>query len=207
LKTVADRVWFAKNSRRLQMRSDNSIGVFVAWIEGDVFVRVIGRGTHQNAEPVRQFGRECMENACQCFHVDLAQCAGMDSTFLGVLAGLGLKLRARGQNGGLHLFNADNHNLQSCQSLGLDQLARLESGPRDAGACPLPPESLFRKLPDTDLTALNKPRDKEGTTRLMLEAHEDLCRADERNEGKFKDVKQFLREEVRRNAGNPTKES
>jgi len=41
----------------------------------------------------------------------------------------------------------------------------------------------------------------------MLEAHEDLCRADERNEGKFKDVKQFLREEVARTAGNPTKES
>ncbi len=189
------------------MRSDNCSGVFVAWTEGDVFVRVIGRGAYQNAEPVRQFGKEWMEKACQRFHVDLAQCTGMDSTFLGVLAGLGLKLRARGLNGGLHLFNAGSHNLQSCQALGLDRLARLESGPPDAGTCPLPPASVFRRLPDTDLTAGNKPRDKEGTTRLMLEAHEDLCRADERNEGKFKDVKQFLREEVARTAGNPTKES
>jgi len=189
------------------MRNDNSSGVFVAWTESDVFVQVIGRGTYQNAEPVRQFGKDWMEKACQRFHVDLAQCAGMDSTFLGVLAGLGLKLRAHGQSGGLHLFNAGDHNLQSCQSLGLDQLARLEYGPPDAGTCPLPPESVFRKLPDTDLTALNKPRDKAGTTRLMLEAHEDLCRVDERNEGKFRDVKQFLREEVARKCGNPTKES
>ena len=189
------------------MRSEKSSGVFVACTEEDVFVRVIGRGTYQNAEPVRQFGKEWLEKACQCFHVDLAQCTGMDSTFLGVLAGLGLKLRARGQNGGLHLFNTGSHNLQSCQSLGLDQLARLESGPPDAGACPLPPESAFRKLPDSDLTALNKPRDKEGTTRLMLEAHEDLCRADERNEEKFRDVKQFLREEAARKAGNQTNAS
>src|SRR5688572_14316975 len=107
------------------MRNDDSSGVFVASAEGDVFVQVIGRGTYRNAEPVRQFGKEWMEKACRCFYVDLAQCAGMDSTFLGVLAGLGLKLRARGHNGGLRLFNAGNHNLQSCQSLGLDQLARL----------------------------------------------------------------------------------
>ena len=188
------------------MRNDNSNGVFVAWTERDAFVQVIGRGTYQNAEPVRQFGKERLEKGCQCFHVDLAECAGMDSTFLGVLAGLGLKLRARGQKGGLHLFNAGKHNLQSCQSLGLDQLARLESGPPEAGACPLPPESVFRKLPETDLTALNKPKDKAGTTRLMLEAHEDLCRADERNEAKFKDVKQFLRAEIVRKSDNPTKE-
>jgi hypothetical protein len=55
-----------------------------------------------------------------------------------------------------------------------------------------------RHLPDTDLTALNQGRDKEATTRLMLEAREDLCRADERTDGKFKDVKQYLREEVAR---------
>ena len=189
------------------MQSDNSSGVFAAWTARDVFVRVIGRGTYQNAESVRQFGKQWLERSCHCFHIDLAQCAGMDSTFLGVLAGLGLKLRARGQPGGLHLFNAGNHNLQSCQSLGLDQLARLESGSPDAGACPFPPESAFRELPDTDLTALKKPRDKEGTTRLMLEAHEELCRADERNEAKFRDVKQFLREEVARKAGNSTNES
>ncbi len=182
------------------MRGDNSNGVFVACAEGGVFLRVVGRGTYQNAQPVRQFGKEWLEKSCPCFHVDLGQCAGMDSTFLGVLAGLGLKLRARGQRDGLHLFNAGNHNLQSCRALGLDQLARLESGSPDAAVNPFPPEAAFRKLPDTDLTALNRPKDKEGTTRLMLEAHEDLCRADERNEVKFRDVKQFLREEIDRKA-------
>jgi anti-anti-sigma regulatory factor len=187
------------------MRKDNSSGVFVARTEREVFVRVIGRGTYQNAQPLRQFGKERLE-ACRCFHVDLAQCAGMDSTFLGVLAGLGLKLRASGQQTGLHLFNASSRDLQSCRSLGLDQLARIESGPPGSWPCQIPAESEFRQLPDTDLTALSKGSDKEATTRVMLEAHEDLCRADERNEAKFKDVKQLLREEVARTAREPTKE-
>jgi hypothetical protein len=30
----------------------------------------------------------------------------------------------------------------------------------------------------------------------MLEAHENLCTADERNESKFKDVKQCLRDQL-----------
>ena len=187
-----------------QMRSDESSGIFVACADHDVFVRVIGRGTYQNAQPVRQFGKDWMEKSCPCFHFDLAECAGMDSTFLGVLAGLGLKLRARGQTGGLHFFNADKRILQSCQSLGLDQLACMESGAPDAAACRFPPESEFLELPDTDLAALTKTRDKEATSRLMLEAHEDLCRADGRNEEKFRDVKQLLREEVAR---NPSKET
>src|ERR1043166_8191652 len=135
------------------MRSDNSSGVFVAWTGGDVFVRVVGRGAYQNAEPVRQFGKEWLEKACRCFHVDLAECTGMDSTFLGVLAGLGLKLRARGLNDGLHLFNAGSHNLQSGQSLGVNLLARVDSGPADAVTSPVPPALSFRRLPDTDLTA------------------------------------------------------
>jgi len=41
----------------------------------------------------------------------------------------------------------------------------------------------------------------------MLEGMKILYRADERNEGKFRDVKQFLLEEVARKARNPTKES
>jgi len=186
--------------------SDSSNGVFVAAREGDIFIRVIGRGTYQNAQPVREFGKEWMEQGWKRFHVDLAQCQGMDSTFLGVLAGFGLKLRARGQDASLHLFNTSTRNLQSCQSLGLDRLARMEPGPPDASACSVPPETEFRKLPDTDLTGLARPADKVGTTRLMLEAHEDLCRADERNEAKFKDVKQFLRDEVARKTGNKTEE-
>jgi len=177
--------------------SEGSSGIFVACTERGAFVRVMGRGTYRNAEPLRQFGQEAIGRGGRRIFLDLAHCQGMDSTFLGVLAGFGLKLRQLGRNDGLHLMNAGERNLQLCQSLGLDRLARIEAGAPTASE-----ETLeFRMLPDTDLTALNKPADQAGTASVMLEAHEDLCRADERNEAKFKDVKKLLREEITRKAG------
>jgi anti-anti-sigma regulatory factor len=181
--------------------AEDSSGIFVAESGHRVFVRIVGRGTYRNAQPLRQFGQETIATRGKTLHVDLSRCQGMDSTFLGVLAGFGLKFRKLGRNDSLHLFNAGERNLQLCQSLGLDGLARIESGTPTAIAEVAPPGSEFRVLPDSDLSALTKAADKDGTASLMLEAHEDLCSADERNEEKFRDVKRLLREEIDRKAG------
>src|SRR5207253_10559269 len=72
----------------------DSNGIFVARNERGAFVRVVGRGTFQNAQCLRQFGLEAIEEGCPAISLDLSGCKAMDSTFLGVLAGFGLKLRA-----------------------------------------------------------------------------------------------------------------
>lgn len=178
--------------------SESSNGIFVSHSATEAFARVVGRGNYQNAQPFRQWVQEQVVRGCQCLHVDLSQCQAMDSTFLGLLAGFGLKQRQTGGNEPLHLFNAGDRHLKSCQSLGLDRLARIDPGLPENPALQPPPESEFRALPNTDLTTLRKPADAAETARVMLEAHEDLCQADERNEPKFKDVKQLLREEIAR---------
>jgi anti-anti-sigma regulatory factor len=170
----------------------DSNGIFVARNDRGAFVRVVGRGTFQNAQCLRQFGMQAIEQGCPAISLDLCGCKAMDSTFLGVLAGFGLKLRALGREDGLHLFNTCGHTLESCQTLGLDRLAQLESGPPNGAEVQPPPGSGFRKLPDSDLSAA-KNKDKSSTAAVMLEAHEDLCRCDGRNEAKFKDVKKLLR--------------
>jgi hypothetical protein len=109
-----------------------------------------------------------------------------------------LKRRDADGQRALHLFNAGDRHLKSCQSLGLDRLARIDLMQPDDPAFLPPLDSEFCQLPDTDLTALKKPADSLGAAQVMLEAHEDLCATDERNEPKFKDVKQFLREEIGR---------
>ena len=183
--------------------SENLSGIFVCARGGDAFVRVMGRGSHQNAQPFRQWLQAQIGADCRCLHVDLSQCQGMDSTFLGLLAGFGLKRRAAGGQGALHLFNAGDRHLKSCQSLGLDRLARIDPMRPDDPAFHPPLDSEYCQLPDTDLIALKKPADSFGTAQVMLEAHEDLCATDERNEPKFKDVKQFLREEIARKSEDP----
>ena len=88
-------------------------------------------------------------------------------------------------------------------TVGLDRMARIDATQPDEPAFQPPPESEFSQLPNTDLTAPKKSDDPLTSARIMLEAHEDLCSADERNEAKFEDVKQLLREDIARKSGGP----
>lgn len=170
--------------------SDAGNGIYAASTDKRVFVRVVGRGCYLNSQPLRQYLMELMEGR-KDFYVDLGQCQSMDSTFLGVLAGFALKLR---DNGRLHLIKVSERNLESIRNLGLDQLAPVETGESLPAGVEEPAE--FEKLCSADATTLPKTVNKKEISSVMLEAHEDLCRAHEPNEAKFKDVKKFLREEV-----------
>ena len=180
--------------------SEGCNGIFVVTAGKEVFIRVVGRGTFQNSQPLRQHGNEMIQNDFQEFYIDLARCQGMDSTFLGVLAGFGITLRQGGQIGHLHILNADQRNLHSLSTLGLDRLLQVE--PAEPGR-PQPPETEFRKLPGSDAGAPAKSLEKFTAAKLMLDAHEALCHADERNESKFKDVKDSLRQKISGNGGQP----
>jgi len=175
--------------------SDAASGIFVASTPAASFVRVVGRGVFRNSQPLRQFGQRVLQDGCKHICVDLAQCPGMDSTFLGVLAGFGLALR---QSGSLSVLHVSERNLQALLSVGLDRLARLDPVNPDPLVLSPPDDIEFHKLPGSDLQAPSQGADTQETAQVMLECHEDLCRADERNEAKFKDVKQFLREDIAR---------
>ena len=179
------------------MVSEPSKGICVGCADGWVHVRVVGRGTFQNSQPLRQFAMEKIDQGKQEFVVDLGQCQGMDSTFLGVLAGIGLRLRQNGRTATVHVANISHRNLELLQTLGLDRLFTMDSD--------IPPtlaETEYRKLPDTDVAQLSHPLDKDETADLMIEAHDNLIRADERNAPKFKELTRFLREAVERRHRN-----
>ncbi len=174
------------------MQAD-SPGIYVMDAGPEFFVRVVGRGTFQNSQPLRQHVTEIIQRDCREFYVDLGGCQGMDSTFLGVLAGFGLSLRRNCQHSRLHILNASDRNLQSLRSLGLDRLMEMHP---PAPAHPLPPETGFRKLPGSDANGVTKFFEKKAAAELMLDAHEALCRLDARNEPKFEEVKQTLRDKI-----------
>jgi anti-sigma B factor antagonist len=177
--------------------NEPSKGISVGCAENRVYVRVVGRGTFQNSQPLRQFALQEADQGHQEFVVDLGHCQGMDSTFLGVLAGIGLRLRKNGSPAAIHIVNISPRNLELLQTLGLDRLFTMNSS-----APPPLAESDYRQLPDTDLTHLTHPLDKDETTDLMIEAHDDLVRVDERNATKFRELARFLREAIERRRRN-----
>jgi anti-sigma B factor antagonist len=172
---------------------DSSKGISVGCTNGRVYVRVVGRGTFQNSQPLRHFALEKIEQGQTEFIVDLGQCQGMDSTFLGVLAGIGLRLRQNGRDATICVVNIGSRNVELLQMLGLDRLFTMNSG-----TAPSLMEAEYEKLADTDLTQLTHLLDKDETADLMIEAHDNLIRADERNAPKFKELTRFLRETIER---------
>lgn len=95
---------------------------------GDLgFVKVVGRGSFQNSGCLKAFYQQLLKDGVTRFVIDLGACSYLDSTFLGILLGLGLKLREAG-NGLLNILNASARNLELLRNLGLDRLINIAGG-------------------------------------------------------------------------------
>ena len=106
--------------------------------------------------------------------------------------------RSEGNAGKIRVVNAGNPNRELLHGLGLDRLFSVENGNNSESSRSLPSTEELQPLPDTDITSLNKPLDREATADLMLEAHTNLIRADSQNAEKFREVTQCLREKIER---------
>lgn len=146
-----------------------------------VVVRVDGRASFQNSGCLRDFITEMVGRGRLRFVLDFHQCSGMDSTFLGVLAGAAIELRKKAAGGSLVVARAGARNLELMRNLGLHRLLTIDGGEA----------AVNLQKCDTALECA-KPTEVESA-RLVLEAHENLVSADEANRSKFQDVLAFLR--------------
>ncbi|MCX7869413.1 MAG: STAS domain-containing protein, partial [Terrimicrobiaceae bacterium] len=83
--------------------------VLVGTLGDTAWVRVEGRGSFKNSGGLKDFFGRMLERGFRRFAVDLANCELMDSTFMGTLAGLALRLRETG-GGGLRVLNTSPRN-------------------------------------------------------------------------------------------------
>ncbi len=181
-------------------------GISVGVANNAVHVRVVGRGTFQNGQPLRRYALEMIERGNLQFVIDLGACDGMDSTFLGVLAGVGLRLTQNGRAGEIHVANVGQRNLELLQTLGLNRLFGMDKPTGKSEHYEVPAGDTFQRLPDSEVSQISRPINKSDTADLMLEAHDNLIRADGRNLAKFKDLTSFLREKTgKRDPGNAEK--
>ncbi len=164
--------------------------ISVAVAEPVGFVKVQGRANFSISGSFRTMMTNLSERGCVRFMVDLAECSIVDSTFLGVLVGLALGPRsgAASQPPHITLLNANPRLTELIDSLGVASLF-----------CLIDAEKPFSGALETlDLGA--KPTDKTESTRTCLEAHKTLMAINPANIPKFKDVAQFLEEDLKRSA-------
>jgi anti-anti-sigma factor len=164
----------------------NPSSILVSTTNKIVWIKVEGKGSFLNSAGVKEFAKEMVNRGHREFVVDLRNCPVMDSTFMGTLAMIALRLREIGQ-GSLHVVNLNERNHDLLTNLGLDQLFTMDAcgiKERVPGGTSLPPQE---PAPDHSEQAAN-----------MLEAHEALIEAAPENLTKFKDVLEYLKQDLHR---------
>ena len=147
-----------------------------------VWVKVEGKGSFLNSGNFKEFARQMVGRGYREFVVDLDKCAMLDSTFMGTMAGVALRLKELGQ-GHLRVVHCGQRSHELLSGLGLDQLFSIQANGVAAPQCEaLQGESAEQK--------------KEDQKKEMLDAHEALCEAAPENIPRFKDVLDYLKQDL-----------
>lgn len=160
------------------------------WV-GDKFVciKVAGRANFQSSIDFRTLIYHLHEQGKTRFVIDVTECQLMDSTFLGVLAGLAVKFSQQKDgvaSGSLELLNPTDRILDMLENLGIAGYFKVVRGTTPAADALSPVEKSAASS------------DRTETTKTCLEAHRLLMELNPANVAKFKDVTRFLEEDLKR---------
>jgi anti-sigma B factor antagonist len=150
-------------------------------------LRIAGRANFASSPDFKTLLSELAGKGYKHFVIDLTECVLMDSTFLGVLAGFGMKLNPKGAPAerGIELLNATTRVAELLENLGAANLFRMKNGPLEM------PDDVQTCQPES----INPTH--EQITRTSLEAHQTLMAMNPENVARFKDVAQFLAEDLK----------
>jgi anti-sigma B factor antagonist len=150
-------------------------------------VKIAGRANFTSSPDFKTLLAELAQKGYRRFIMDLSNCVLMDSTFLGVLVGFGLKMNPGGTPGagGVELLNANDRVAELLENLGAIQLFKVVNGELNL------PDDVKTSTPES----INPTR--EEITRTSLEAHQTLMEVNPENVARFKDVTQFLAEDLK----------
>ena len=159
-------------------------------------VKLAGRANFAASVDFETLVHELRQRSIRHFVLDLTECALMDSTFLGGLAGFGLAMakdQPEGSPGAVELLNPNPRIVGLLQDLGILELFKCCQG-----TLAPPAEAQTSTYEAPEHTRLEM-------TRASLEAHRLLMGLNPENAAKFKDVAQFLAEDLKRlESGGPS---
>ena len=163
--------------------ADETNPTFMVDVSGrPITVILHGRANFLNCSPLRTFLRKMFDQGERVFLLDFSDCTGMDSTFLGILAGAALEARWTEPKGELQLTGLDDRNLELVKNLGLQRIV-----------------TILDKPVSTDDSAAKglsgEVQAEEQKKEMLIGAHENLVKVDDANLNKFQDLLTFLRNE------------
>jgi len=163
----------------------------VAVCNATALVCVRGQGSFKVAPTLKRFALSAIEKGCRLLLLDMGECVGMDSTFMGVIAGLATRLRDD-DGGGLVVLNLTPKTMDLLKTLGLD---RLVAAHEEGDLSPALKTRLSVLVEPSVLEVLDAS--KRLSLETMLEAHQNLVDLTSENRPRFLSVLDYLSEDLR----------
>ncbi|OGV39067.1 MAG: hypothetical protein A2X48_18075 [Lentisphaerae bacterium GWF2_49_21] len=154
--------------------------VLIARENGKYHIKVEGRANFECSPTLRNFASSIDEHDCKGIFIDLSECVGMDSTFMGILALIGLKTKKIGFL--TNIVNASENNKKLLNGLGLQKIFNYTTSSEI--------ESQQRWV---DAVSSSDKKEKAET---VLQAHETLMEVDQQNIPKFQNVVDFVKKDL-----------
>lgn len=172
--------------------------------EDCLWVRCSARGCFVNSPQLKNIADKYLEREGKNIVVDLELCPGVDSTFMGTLAGIARHCLQK--NGSLHIADPTERTRASMESLGLDML--LEIDPPDAAWQADKAERRSTMVQDSQSLGDNEsaPLSELERTRHVLEAHNTLRSMNRQNDETFGYVCETLEEDLMRHENEQSDE-
>ena len=164
-----------------------SAKLLVLVAKDSVCVKISGRANFSFSPDFKVLLAGLAQKGYSHFIIDLSECVLMDITFLGVLTGFGLKMNqaCTPEQRGVELLNPNARVAELFENLGALHLFKVITGPLQ-----LPGDVQTCTPESTNPT-------HEQITRTSLEAHQTLMAVNPDNVARFKDVTQFLAEDLK----------
>ncbi len=142
------------------------------------FVKVSNKASYLNCEPLRKFFEEQTKSGQKRFIIDFKTCTSMDSTFLGILVSVALKIRSNQDGGSMVLLNLTGRNLETLCNLGIHQITEVSS----------------EKINDLEQleNLAQKPTESSVQSDTVYKAHKALMNLNDKNLKVFSDVVNYL---------------
>lgn len=160
--------------------------ILVAVENNQYHIKVEGRATFEVSSPLRNLALKLQSAPVSGVFINLENCTGMDSTFIGVLAMIGLD--AKKQNSPAEIVNANENNRKLLNGLGLHKIFIYSQSENET-----PNQKEWH-----DKSTQSK-QDPTETATTVLKAHETLMNIDESNVPRFKSVVDFVKQDLEKN--------
>jgi len=152
-----------------------------------VALRIEGRVFFQICSCLKDFFDKAIAAGKRNFAIDFADCSGVDSTFLGILARTVLELRRANPPGTMVMRGLNERNRELLANLGVDRFITFDDH------CQVDVNGSGAQALDVVME-----KDQVAAARMVLDAHESLIEMNPDNREKFQDLLSILEEQTKR---------